>query len=71
VGVIRSLSRPVESRKEKVQVAAISAHGDTKIGELVADAVEKVGKEGVVSLEEAKGTETVIEIVQGMRFDRG
>jgi chaperonin GroEL len=71
VGVIRSLSRPVETRKEKAQVATISAHNDPAIGELVADAFEKVGKEGVVSVEEAKGTETALEVVEGMQFDRG
>jgi len=71
VEVIRSLSRPVESRKAKAQVATISAHNDPAIGELVADAFEKVGKEGVVSVEEAKGTATALEVVEGMQFDRG
>jgi chaperonin GroEL len=71
VETLRSLSRPVQSRREKVQVAAISAHNDTTIGELVADAVEKVGAEGVISVEEAKATETVLEVVEGMQFDRG
>jgi chaperonin GroEL len=71
VGAIRALSRPVESRKEKAQVATISAHNDAALGELVADAMEKVGREGVVSVEEAKGTETTLEVVEGMQFDRG
>jgi chaperonin GroEL len=71
VATIKALSRPVESRKEKVQVAAISAHNDSSIGEIVADAVEKVGREGVMSVEEAKGTETSLEVVEGMQFDRG
>jgi chaperonin GroEL len=71
VETLRALSRPVQSRREKVQVAAISAHNDTTIGELVADAVEKVGAEGVISVEEAKATETVLEVVEGMQFDRG
>jgi len=71
VEVIRSLSRPVETRKAKAQVATISAHNDPAIGELVADAFEKVGKEGVVSVEEAKGTATALEVVEGMQFDRG
>lgn len=68
---IRKLSRPVESRKEKAQVATISAHNDPVLGGLVADAMEKVGREGVVSVEEAKSTETVLEVVEGMQFDRG
>jgi chaperonin GroEL len=71
VDALRALSRPVQSRREKVQVAAISAHNDTAIGELVADAVERVGAEGVISVEEAKATETVLEVVEGMQFDRG
>lgn len=68
---IRSLSRPVASRKERAQVAAVSAHNDLGIGEIVADALEKVGIEGVVSIEESRGIETVLDIVEGMRFDRG
>jgi chaperonin GroEL len=68
---IKSNSRPVESRKEKAQIATISAHNDAILGELVADAVERVGREGVVSVEEAKGIETSLEIVDGMQFDRG
>jgi chaperonin GroEL len=71
VETIRSLSRPVESRREKAQVATISAHNDSTLGELVADAMEKVGSEGVVSVEEAKTTETTLEVVQGMQIDRG
>ena len=71
VETIRQLSRPVASRLEKSQVAAISAHNDATLGELVADAMEKVGAEGVVSVEEAKGTETALEVVEGMQFDRG
>lgn len=71
VQAIRDLSRPVASRREKSQVAAISAHNDETLGELVADAMEKVGAEGVVSVEEAKGTETALEVVEGMQFDRG
>ena len=71
VDAIKALSRPVQSRKEKVQIATISAHNDPTIGELIGDAVEKVGGEGVITVEEAKGTETAVEVVQGMQFDRG
>jgi chaperonin GroEL len=71
VDSLRSLSRPVQSRREKAQVATISAHNNTKIGELVADAMEKVGPDGVITVEEAKGTETVLEVLEGMQFDRG
>jgi chaperonin GroEL len=65
------MSRKVGSRKEKAQVATISAHNDETIGELVADAMEKVGGEGVITVEESKTTETVLEVVEGMQFDRG
>jgi chaperonin GroEL len=68
---IGELSQPVGSRREKMQVATISAHNDPEIGEMVADAVERVGAEGVITVEEAKGTETEVEVVEGMQFDRG
>lgn len=68
---IKGQSRPVTSHVEKAQVATISAHNDAKLGELVADAMEKVGGEGVVSVEESKGTETSVEVVEGMQFDKG
>ena len=68
---LRTLSRPVKSRLEKAQVAAISAHNDESVGTLIADAMEKVGDEGVITLEEAKTTETQLEVVEGMQFDRG
>jgi chaperonin GroEL len=71
VDALRSISRPVGNRKERAQVATISAHNDSSIGDLVADAVERVGQEGVISVEEAKGTETTLEVVEGMQFDRG
>jgi chaperonin GroEL len=71
VEAIRALSRPVQSRKEKAQVATISAHNDPEIGELIADAMEKVGAEGAITVEEAKTTETNVEVVEGMQFDRG
>jgi chaperonin GroEL len=71
IEALRALSRPVESRREKAQVAAISAHNDPAIGELVADAMERVGPEGVITVEEAKTTETALEVVEGMQFDHG
>jgi chaperonin GroEL len=71
VDSLRALSKPVQSRREKTQIAAISAHNDLTVGELVAEAFEKVGAEGVVSLEESKTTETQLEIVEGLAFDRG
>jgi chaperonin GroEL len=71
VAALRELSRPVKSRLERAQVAALSAHNDTAVGELVADAMEKVGDEGVITLEESKTTETQVEVVEGMQFDRG
>ena len=71
VAAIRTMSRPVTSRREKEQIATISAHNDAEMGRLVADAVERVGADGVVTLEEAKGTETVLEVVEGMSIDRG
>ena len=71
IAAIRLASRPVSGRREKEQIATISAHNDATMGKLVADAVERVGADGVVSLEEAKGTETVLEVALGMAFDRG
>jgi chaperonin GroEL len=71
IEALRALSRPVKTRKEKAQVAAISAHNDAAIGELVADAMEKVGSEGVITAEESKTTETALDVVEGMQFDRG
>jgi len=71
LGALKQLSRPVESRLEKIQVATISAHNDPQIGQLVADAVERVGAEGVITVEEAKTTETALEVVEGMQFDKG
>ncbi|MBZ5661569.1 MAG: chaperonin GroEL [Acidobacteriia bacterium] len=71
VETLKSLSRPVASRLEKTQIATISAHNEQAIGELVADAYEKVGAEGVITVEEAKTTESALEVVEGMQFDRG
>jgi chaperonin GroEL len=71
VEALRGLSKPVSSTLEKAQVATISAHSDASIGELVAKALEKVGGEGVVTVEEAKGMETELKVVEGMQIDRG
>ena len=71
IDALRAMSREVKTRKEKAQVATISAHNDPAIGELVADAMEKVGGEGVITVEESKTTETALEVVEGMQFDRG
>jgi chaperonin GroEL len=71
VAALHGMSRPVGTRKAKAQVATISAHNDTAIGELVATAIEKVGDEGVITVEESKTTETVLDVVEGMQFDRG
>ena len=68
---LRAISRPVQTRKEKAQVAAISAHNDPAIGELVAEAMERVGNEGAITVEESKTTETTLDVVEGMQFDRG
>ncbi len=68
---VKNRSKKVETREEKAQVATISANGDKLIGEKIADAMEKVGDEGVITVEEAKGLEFETDIVEGMQFDRG
>jgi chaperonin GroEL len=68
---LNALSKPVSTRTEKAQVATISAHNDPTIGELVAEAMEKVGDEGAITVEDSRTTETVLEVVEGMQFDRG
>lgn len=68
---LKSVSKDVEGRNEIAQVGSISANNDKSIGDLIADAMEKVGKDGVITVEEAKGTETALEVVEGMQFDRG
>jgi chaperonin GroEL len=71
IAELEKMSVPVKSRKHKAEVATISAHNDSTIGELVADAMEKIGDEGVITVEESKTTETMLEVVEGMQFDRG
>ena len=71
VAAIAEASTPVAGRKEIAETATISAHGDNTIGKLIADAMEKVGKDGVITVEEAKSMETSLDIVEGMQFDRG
>ena len=68
---IKKISKPTKGKKEIAQVATISANNDKTIGDLIADAMEKVGKDGVITVEEAKGVETTLEVVEGMQFDRG
>ena len=71
IEALHAMSRPVKTKAEKAQVATLSAHNDPAIGALVADAIEKVGGDGVISVEESKTTETTLEVVEGMKFDRG
>jgi chaperonin GroEL len=68
---LKKVSKPIKSKKEQEQVAAVSANNDKTIGSLIAEAMEKVGKDGVVTVEEAKSMKTELEFVEGMQFDRG
>jgi chaperonin GroEL len=71
VANLRSQSQTIQDRHKIAQVASISANNDKAIGDLIADAFEKVGKDGVITVEEARGTETTLDVVEGMQFDRG
>src|SRR5512143_3437114 len=71
VDELKSMSKPTRDRDEIAQVGTISANNDKTIGDILAEAMDKVGKEGVITVEEAKGLETTLDLVEGMRFDRG
>jgi chaperonin GroEL len=71
VDELHKISKPTKDQKEIAQVGTISANNDSSIGNIIADAMAKVGKEGVITVEEAKGMETTLEVVEGMQFDRG
>jgi len=70
-GELKSLSKPTKDQREIAQVGTISANNDAGVGEIIAEAMNKVGKEGVITVEEAKSLETTLEVVEGMQFDRG
>jgi len=71
VAELKKISTPTKGKKDIAQVGTISANGETAIGEIIAEAMDKVGKEGVITIEEAKGLETELDVVEGMQFDRG
>jgi chaperonin GroEL len=71
VAQLKTLSKPVSDAKEIAQVASISANSDATIGDIIAEAMDKVGKDGTITVEEAKGIETTLEVVEGMQFDKG
>ncbi len=71
VAELKKIAKPIKDQKEVAQVGTISANNDSEIGKLIAEAMEKVGKEGVITVEEAKTAETTLDVVEGMQFDRG
>lgn len=71
VGELKKISKPIKDQKEVAQVGTISANNDPTIGKIIAEAMEKVGKEGVITVEESKTAETTLDVVEGMQFDRG
>ena len=71
IAQLKTISKPISNKKEIAQVGSISANNDSSIGEIISEAMEKVGKEGVITVEEAKSMETTLETVEGMQFDRG
>ena len=68
---LKSQSKEIKDSSEIQQVATVSANNDSEVGKMIADAMDKVGKDGVITVEEAKGTETEVKTVEGMQFDRG
>src|SRR3990167_5927827 len=71
VAEVKKLSKPVDGKKGIAQIGTISANGDETIGNIIAEAMDKVGKEGVITVEDSKGLETELDVVEGMQFDRG
>jgi chaperonin GroEL len=71
VAEIKKLATPTQDKAHIAQVGTISANGDKSVGEMLAEAMEKVGKEGVITVEEAKGMDSALDVVEGMQFDRG
>lgn len=71
VAKLKEISKPIQNKTEIAQVGTISANNDKEIGNIIADAMDKVGKDGVITIEENKSTETVLDVVEGMQFDRG
>ena len=71
IGKIKSSSKKVKANEEVAQVGTISANGEKSIGDMISKAMQKVGNEGVITVEEAKGVETELDVVEGMQFDRG